>query len=130
MQFIHNIVAEYVVEKFLCSVGSPPPGKARPGQRTMNSNNDSSKVKFGTVQITTGKLARVAPENGTAQPISLPGKVSCVFRFEMKRKKSPDNIARQIKLRKFTKEFAIHALWALCFTIVVSITRNNTQQFE
>ncbi len=37
---------------------------------------DATKVKFGTVQITTGKVSRVAPEGGTLRPINLPGQVA------------------------------------------------------
>jgi hypothetical protein len=36
---------------------------------------DAAKVKFGTVQITSGKISRVAPEGGAVRPIDLPGKV-------------------------------------------------------
>jgi hypothetical protein len=39
-------------------------------------------------------------------------------------------LVSQLKLRKFIREFAIHAIWVLCFTSAVSITRNNTQQYE
>jgi hypothetical protein len=35
---------------------------------------DVAKVKFGTVQITTGKISRLAPD-GAVRPIDLPGKV-------------------------------------------------------